>query len=726
MPQGVLKAEDLGNALQGLDATKVGDTTEDRLPEVFTGTLGGELVNAPIKFVLSRFAEFLGDVVDDNTAMLESPDDLPDLIHDFFADLPLVGIFIDILDAMLGNYAGADPALIAIQNLFALLRKVLELISGVGGGLPSIPELVDGFGDLAAAVGGLIEGLFKVPLWQLKQGGVDVVDDFSALSTVEEGEGWSWDEADGHDSPGCALFTATGTPGVLLSPTPVEVDPGEQYTVSGWAKATGASGGGIALGVQWYDAEHTALSSSTAQAVGSPSSSWTQLTGQVTVPAGAKYSRRMLTVEATAGEVRWDDVRFAGVATTIPQEWVKDLAESLQDVIDWVGALVDQLLGALGLPAMGSLFDRITDLADEIGDWLDDTQGRAAELSDLIGDLLSNPASVIGTLPQTLISNLVPDLADMNTVLNQIGDIFDGAVVTPVNAVVAAIKDWWNQWFGGESGNAIPLSQKGAANGVAPLNGSSKLATSYLVTDTANNVPLLDGSGKLKSGQLPAISGYIPVGDRGAVDGVAPLNSNAVVPLAHLPEEVGGTGGSGNGLPYVVLYLDAEVAIANNTVTTVAGWQQFGTTSVDISSGRWRFGLPGVWQINAQVVWAGANTSGYRAASLQRDFDSLETNGVPTSPSRQPLSDDSKPANSWFRLNTGTQGEWITNTLQSSQQTDWSKSGVISGIPFTLTATVDDYYLVLVRQNSGASRNLLGGPVPVGSTTVVCTYLGAA
>lgn len=78
-----------------------------------------------------------------------------------------------------------------------------------------------------------------------------------------------------------------------------------------------------------------------------------------------------------------------------------------------------------------------------------------------------------------------------------------------------------------ESANAnyIPLTQKAAANGVAPLNASSKvpttnlpvntasgvagldangkLTTSQIITNVANGVPLLDSSGKILASQLP-------------------------------------------------------------------------------------------------------------------------------------------------------------------------------------------------------------------------------
>ena len=142
LPPGVLRVGDLGSAMQGLNGTKVTETTKGRMVGNFLATPGG-FAGGPIDFLVGLLGQFLGNIADDaNDITLEGPQDLPDLIHDFFADLPLVGIIIDIFDAMLGTYDGDDPVLNGIQNLFALIRRFLELITNPVGALTDVAPTV--------------------------------------------------------------------------------------------------------------------------------------------------------------------------------------------------------------------------------------------------------------------------------------------------------------------------------------------------------------------------------------------------------------------------------------------------------------------------------------------------------------------------------------------------------------------------------------------------------
>lgn len=180
------------------------------------------------------------------------------------------------------------------------------------------------------------------------------------------------------------------------------------------------------------------------------------------------------------------------------------------------------------------------------------------------GNIPSLDASKItsGAFAQSMVTGLTGSLDDLQTTLNQIGDIFDGAVVTPVNSVVNAVKSWFNSWFGGGSTNAIPASQKGAASGVAPLNSSTKLETSYLqtnvangvaglnasgkvvtsllVTDSANNPPTLDSGGLLKRSQQPVLAPKVA--------SVSPSGAGAVSVNVSTTEQVNISVASGVGL----------------------------------------------------------------------------------------------------------------------------------------------------------------------------------
>lgn len=71
-------------------------------------------------------------------------------------------------------------------------------------------------------------------------------------------------------------------------------------------------------------------------------------------------------------------------------------------------------------------------------------------LQDLIDNAGQATAAAVGTL-----------IANLSTMLTQIGDIFDGAVVTPINTVVQQIKDWWTA-----TGVDLPTAITNAGNAV--------------------------------------------------------------------------------------------------------------------------------------------------------------------------------------------------------------------------------------------------------------------
>ncbi|MFN3944602.1 MAG: hypothetical protein ACK4K7_06720 [Allosphingosinicella sp.] len=90
---------------------------------------------------------------------------------------------------------------------------------------------------------------------------------------------------------------------------------------------------------------------------------------------------------------------------------------------------------------------------------------------------------------------------------------------------------------------AIPTTQRGAANGVASLDGNTRVpvaqipALDYVPTaqrGAANGVASLDGSTRVPVAQIPPLD-YVPTAQRGAANGVASLDGNTRVPLAQIP-----------------------------------------------------------------------------------------------------------------------------------------------------------------------------------------------
>ena len=91
---------------------------------------------------------------------------------------------------------------------------------------------------------------------------------------------------------------------------------------------------------------------------------------------------------------------------------------------------------------------------------------------------------------------------------------------------------------------AIPVNEKGAANGVASLGSDGKVpgaqlpSLDYIPTSqkgAAGGVASLGSDGKVPGAQLPSLD-YIPTSQKGAANGVASLGANGKVPSAQLPE----------------------------------------------------------------------------------------------------------------------------------------------------------------------------------------------
>lgn len=293
------------------------------------------------------------------------------------------------------------------------------------------------------------------------------------------------------------------------------------------------------------------------------------------------------TEDATSGVVKFDNVYLDSIEK-LPQSFTKDLPEDLQTLVnealalwqglgerlhvdewdDWLTdavagwqALLDTFKGGLG----GTLADIPTALNNA-------GQGvRDAIVQALGGSGTGHTAADVIAALQNIPQAAVDGLHDLATETNQIIEILAGGAVTAINSTVQAVKDWFHQWFGGGSQNAIPLSQKGTAWGVATLDGNSR----------------------------------IPVGN---------------MPLDYIG------GDSEIGKPtYVLLALAADQEIPNATETTLTGWTQVAGAAVTLTGGS-SFPLPsgGWWHVEAHVVWD-PGTSGARQAALMRSIAGTPT-----------------------------------------------------------------------------------------------------
>lgn len=475
LAQGVVMPSGLGSAWQDQSKAKYLSLASGRFPAPVRGTSAGSpAVSAgPLGFVVDLVAQFMSTVGHADPASIKRPEDLYDLVEDFVSDLPLVGELIDLKDAMLGEYTGDDPIFLFIQDLFAPLRKLLQLASGQSG-IPTVGELTSGwsslwddiqadFGELLAALRGEYAGgdpiLAGIQAWAGGLGGlVDAIASFAkvdlsrltssprallaagsfdAPETIVAGSGWAWDEAVFRTvasgiPAGSARFDCDGTRGLRLSDPEAEIDPGEPTTVEAWAswRDVVSAGGRVRLLVRWYDSARTVIGETeVASVVISGTADWTKLAGSATGPAGCVAGRVLLRVdeECSAGSVWVDDVAWTSTQQSLPQEWVAGLTAALS-------ALGADVAAALGW--IKSLIEKLTGRArSEITDAIGDAQEFAAQLKTILGG-----GSVSSPLPN-LAGSVV---GSVQTMITQIASIAAGDVVTPINGVVQGFKDGWS------------------------------------------------------------------------------------------------------------------------------------------------------------------------------------------------------------------------------------------------------------------------------------------
>lgn len=404
-----------------------------------------------------------------------------------------------------------------------------------------------------------------VPLSALTPTVPNELEPFSATS-VPTSDGWSWDAA-----AGAAKVVADGsTKTLFLSGAAIKVDADQplQYQIPvRYTGVTSGAGQTIQLALDTFTSDDGS-GTATRVVVGSITSpsgtlSVPTVLGALNwdVPDGVGSVRPVLVVDelVTAGSVFWLNTPVLKKKLAGPLSG--GLPKAIQDRIDDMQATWDKFKGGVG-----GTVDDIEDALDGAGQAIRDAIANALGHSGT-GHTSANILTYLQNIPQTVVSGLTTDLGNLQTTLNQIGDIFNNAVVTPINSVVQSVKDWWDQWFGGGSSNAIPLSQKGAANGVAPLDSSS------------------------------------------------------LIPAQYIP---GGVGGGGEPTDHILFTLAGNQSIPSGSATALTGWQQVGSVTATFDDGtntRWTFPKAGWWDIQSQVVWD-TSTTGKRQSAIVRALSS--------------------------------------------------------------------------------------------------------
>ncbi|MCC9181071.1 hypothetical protein [Mycolicibacterium mageritense] len=280
---------------------------------------------------------------------------------------------------------------------------------------------------------------------------------FDEPITIVEGSGFFHDATDGvpGTSPlGCARAECDGTHKQTATAL-LKVGPGWALKLGGRVKYENLVAGANALRINLlpYADENTpwsggAVMVATAGTVSGTSGGdggWgtTPIEGTWTVPlTGVQYVavEVHVTDAATAGVAKYDEV-YLLATQLIPQIFTKDLPEDLLTLWNGLGGLVEQMLTRLGLPVLGNFWDQVADLTDELeliqeraAQGIQDAAEALNDLATLAGNLLNNPAAVLGQIGQELVENLEDDLAEAG---DAIGDVFDD------------VRDGWNRFWDG-------------------------------------------------------------------------------------------------------------------------------------------------------------------------------------------------------------------------------------------------------------------------------------
>ncbi len=567
----------------------------------------------------------------------------------------------------------------------------------------------------------------QLPWAHLGGGTAELLDDpgFDAASTFNSGDPNITRNAEfGRSKPGSAEIVANGVAHLVVSNL-IAVEQGEKLPVGAWVfyEELAASAAPVRVSVRAYHraaddsltllstAQVAALTATSGESADHPDQDddWVWLGATYTVPGpvgGLPVTDVVLEVkvteDATGGTINVDDATVTKTRDGMPQDWILDLVPDLSNLGDWIEEVVDKALEGLGIPPIGSLFDKmldfqdgladldnmagtawtnannaLTDLANKLGisdwdDWLADATsgwqallnkfkgGTGATLNDIPTALNNAGQGVRDAIVQALggtgtghtaadvlaaLQNIpkaaVDGLTDLSTQSNQIIEILAGNVVTPIDSAVQAVKDWWNSWFGGGSSNAIPLSQKGAINGVAPLDG------------------------------------------------------NRLIPSIYIPAS---SGGGGESVPndHILFTLPADQNIPSGAATALTGWEQAGSLAATFDDGtNTRFTLPktGWWDIQSQVVWE-SSTTGKRQSAIRRTLSSGSV--VPATDGA-----DASDNPSWG----------VRNKIRDLQEV---------GVRDSLAAT--DKFSIEAFQNSGGALDVVAG-YPDG-TYVLAVYIG--
>ena len=175
LPQGVIKHDELGSALQDQSAAKFKSEAASRFPSMVNGTSAGNPANVggPLGYVVNLSSNFTSNVANADPATIKKPDDLLPLANPFFNGLPLmdvlerIPIIGDIIEVITGREDGN------LDDLGTWINQLKTLLTGgiVNNPLPTLVGIALGTVQrMVQQIADILNGLVVTPINSAIQG----------------------------------------------------------------------------------------------------------------------------------------------------------------------------------------------------------------------------------------------------------------------------------------------------------------------------------------------------------------------------------------------------------------------------------------------------------------------------------------------------------------------------------------------------------------------------
>ena len=356
LPVGALTLDTLVSRLEDMSPEAMRARAGERWPSIFGYSTGGDIMSdLSLSGIIAKlFSGFNSVVANADPADIDGPEDLPGLLWDFITSLPVVGELVGLLEAIIGEYDGDDEVLLAIQEIFMPLRRLVQLVAGHDVDWPTQEEVAAGWSKLGTAIKNVLSGL--IPVGSLTDAPVNVLPagTFPAGS-LPASENWSLGASLSGDGTFSAQVVADGSSHAFRSGKDLHdtfaVTPGQTVAVSFDVGHQSVSWSGPVLVFQMVPYTDGVAGEPVDIVTYTPATATVEkrsLSGSWTVPDGVTgaQTRCLVLPAATAGTIRVDNI-FVDRKPAIKQGWVENLPEALQEGIGRWQLMLDILTGGL-------------------------------------------------------------------------------------------------------------------------------------------------------------------------------------------------------------------------------------------------------------------------------------------------------------------------------------------------------------------------------------------